>query len=57
MHLVRVAELAAKEVPELAQKFVLKQEQTPYLEFQASARAMLAEAQNQKELLVKHGLA
>ena len=57
MHLVRVAELAAKEVPELAQKFVLKQEQIPYLEFQASARAMLAEAQNQKELLVKHGLA
>ena len=43
MHLVRVAELAAREVPGL--------------EFQASARAMLAEAQNQKELLVKHGLA
>ena len=57
MHLVRVAELAAKEVPELAQRFVLRPEQIPYLEFQALARAMLAEAQNQKELLVKHGLA
>ena len=57
MHLVRVAELAAKEDAELAQKFVLKPEQIPYLEFQASARAMLAEAQNHKELLVKYGLA
>jgi hypothetical protein len=57
LHLARVAELAAQENPELAQKFVLQPEQTPYLEFQASARAMLAEAQNQKELLVKHGLA
>jgi hypothetical protein len=57
MHLARVAEGAAKENPELAQKFVLRPEQTPYLEFQAMARAMLAEAQNQKELLVKHGLA
>ena len=36
---------------------MLGPEQTPYLEFQASARAMLADAQNQKELLVKHGLA
>ena len=56
-HLARVAEGAAKEVPELAQKFVMKPEQTPYIEFQAYARAMAAEAQNQKELLVKHGLA
>ena len=44
MHVVRVAELAAKEVPELSQKFALKPEQIPYLEFQASARAMVAEA-------------
>jgi hypothetical protein len=56
-HLARVAEGAAKEVPELAQKFVMKPEKIPYIEFQASARAMAAEAQNQKELLVKHGLA
>jgi hypothetical protein len=56
-HLARVAEGAAKENPELAQKFVVLPERIPYLEFQASARAMLAEAQNQRELLVKHGLA
>jgi len=56
-HLARVAEGAAKENPELAQKFIVLPERIPYLEFQASARAMLAEALSQKELLVKHGLA
>jgi hypothetical protein len=56
-HLARVAQGAAKEAPDLRQKFIPRPEHTPYLEFQASARAMLAEAQNQKELLVKHGLA
>jgi hypothetical protein len=56
-HIVRVAELAATEVPEVAQKFVLPREQIPYLEFQAAAHALLAEALNNKELLVKHGLA
>jgi hypothetical protein len=55
-HLVTVAEGAARENPDLAQKFVLAREDTPYIEFQVAARAMLAEAQNQKELLVKHGL-
>jgi hypothetical protein len=56
-HLAKVAQGAARENPELAQKFVLRPEQTPYLEFQAMARAMLAEAQGNKELLVKYGLA
>jgi hypothetical protein len=56
-HLAMVAEGAARENPEVAQKFVLRPEQTPYLEFQALARAMLAEAQSNKELLVKYGLA
>ncbi len=56
-HLTRVAEGAATEVPEMSQKFVLPRPQIPYLEFQAAAHAMLAEAQNNKELLVKHGLA
>ena len=56
-HLARVAQGAARENPELAQKFALRPEQTPYLEFQAMARAMLAEAQGNKELLVKYGLA
>src|SRR5918997_1343939 len=56
-HLAKVAQGAARENPELAQKFVLRPEQTPYREFQAMARAMLAEAQGNKELLVKYGLA
>ena len=56
-HVVQVAELAASEEPEVLQKFVLPREQIPYLEFQAAAQALLAEALNQKELLVKHGLA
>jgi hypothetical protein len=56
-HVVHVAELAANEVPEVLQKFVLPREQIPYLEFQAAAHALVAEALNQKELLVKHGLA
>jgi hypothetical protein len=56
-HLAKVAESAARENPELAQKFVLRPEQTPYLEFQAMSHAMVAEAQSNKELLVKYGLA
>jgi hypothetical protein len=56
VHLARVAESAASEVPEMAQKFVLIREAIPYLAFRTAARGMSAEAQNQKELLVKHGL-
>ncbi len=56
VHLARVAESAASEVPEVAQKFVLIREAIPYLAFRTAARGMSAEAQNQKELLVKHGL-
>jgi len=58
-HLVRVAraaQRAAREVPELAQKFVLAREHAPYLSFRSLARTLLAEAQERKELLVKHGL-
>jgi hypothetical protein len=55
-HVRKAAASAARENPELGQKFVLRPEQIPYLEFQAMARAMLAEAQAHKELLVKHGL-
>jgi len=57
MHLASVAEVAAKELPELAQKFVVVPEGTPYLAFRTAARSLVAEAQTQKELLVKHGLA
>jgi hypothetical protein len=56
-HLARVAEVAARETPELASKFRLKPENGTYLAFRTVARGMAAEAQNQKELLVKHGLA
>jgi len=56
-HVLAVAELAAAEVPDLLQKFVLPREQVPYLEFQAAAHVVLAEALSNKELLVKFGLA
>jgi hypothetical protein len=56
-HVARVAELAASEVPEVLQRFVLPRDQTPYVEFQPLAHALVAEALNHKELLVKHGLA
>jgi hypothetical protein len=55
-HVASVAEVAAREAPELAQKFVVTPEGTPYLAFRTAARSLVAEAQNQKELLVKHGL-
>jgi hypothetical protein len=56
-HLARVAKVAARETPELAGKFVLKSEPRAYRSFRALAGTMVAEAQTQKELLVKHGLA
>jgi len=55
-HVARAAQRAAREVPELAQKFALTREPTPYLAFRSLARTILAEAQERKELLVKHGL-
>ncbi len=56
-HLAQVAKVAAREEPELAQKFVLRPGTAPYLAFRTAARAMAAEAESRKELLVKHGLA
>ena len=56
LHLSRVAESAAAEVPELAEKFRLVREAVPYLAFRTAARGMLAEAQKHKELLIRHGL-
>jgi hypothetical protein len=56
LHLSRVAEAAGQERPELEQKFVLAPEATPYLAFRAAARGIAAEAQNEKDLLLKHGL-
>jgi hypothetical protein len=56
VHVAGVAERAAKEVPDLAQKFHLPNIPFRNLAFRAAARTMLEEAQQQKELLVKHGL-
>ena len=55
-HIIRVARVAAREVPELAQKFVLKRGTIPYQTFLTAARGMANEAQNHRELLVRHGL-
>jgi len=55
-HLVAVAQVAAREEPELAQKFVWTRQASTYLGFRAAARGMEAEARVRKELPVKHGL-
>ena len=57
IHLARVADIAAKDLPELGQKFALAPMSSPYLAFRTAARGMAAEAQERKELLVRHGLA
>jgi hypothetical protein len=56
-HLAQVAKVAAREAPELPAKLSLRPGQLPYLAFRTAARSMAAEAQSQKEMLVKHGLA
>lgn len=56
LHLSRVAEAAGKERPDLEQKFLLTPAATPYLAFRAAARGIATEAQNEKALLIEHGL-
>jgi hypothetical protein len=56
VHLARVAQRASKELPELAQKFDLPRIPFRNLAFRTVARTMVEEAEQQKELLVKHGL-
>jgi hypothetical protein len=56
VHVARAALRAAREVPELTQKFALAREPIPYLTFRSLARTIAAEAGQRKELLVKHGL-
>jgi hypothetical protein len=56
MHVATAAQRAAKEEPELAQKFVLARQPTAYLSFRSLARTVAAEAEGRKEILVKHGL-
>jgi hypothetical protein len=55
-HVARAAQRASKEVPELAQKFALAPDPIPYLTFRSLARTVAAEAQERKDVLVKHGL-
>ena len=56
VHLAQAAKIAGREVPELVQKLVLKPRARSYLAFRTAARGMAAEAQNQREVLVRHGL-
>jgi hypothetical protein len=54
-HLESVAEVAQRDVPELPGKLLLDRKGS-YLAFRTAARAMQAEAESRKEVLVKHGL-
>lgn len=56
LHVAEVAKIAAREAPGLPQKFVLTRKSRPYLSFRTAARSISAEAEAQKELLVRHGL-
>lgn len=56
-HLARVAKVAARETNELDGKLVLHARPRSYRSFRGLAGTMLAEAQTDKELLVKYGLA
>jgi hypothetical protein len=55
-HLSKIARIAAREVPELPQKFALPGRGASYLAFRTVARTMAAEAMSRKEVLVTHGL-
>ena len=55
-HLANAARFASVEEPELVAKFVLPEDATSYLSFQAAARGIAAEAETRKELLLKHGV-
>ena len=55
-HLAQIGALAAREQHELGKTFRFKPTATTYVAFQSAARAMLEEANSNKEVLVKHGL-
>jgi len=55
-HVGLAALRAAREVPELVEDFELAREPIPYLAFENLARAVVAQAEGRKELLVKHGM-
>jgi hypothetical protein len=52
----RIAEAAGVERPELSKKLELPAEALPYLAFRSAVQGILAEAQNQMELLTRYGL-
>ena len=56
-HLARVAKVAARETNELEGKLVLQSQPRSFRSFRGVAGTMLAEAQTDKGLLVKYGLA
>jgi hypothetical protein len=56
-HIVGIAQIAAREVPELAQKFVLPERGSSYLAFRTTARTLAAEAVARKDVLIRYGLA
>jgi hypothetical protein len=56
VHLAGVAGRAAREVPELLQKFDLPRVPHRNLGFSTVARTMFEEAQRHKDMLIKHGL-
>jgi hypothetical protein len=55
-HLANVAQFAAVEDPEVAQKFDFPSDATTYLAFRTVAAGMVAEAESRKDFLMKHGL-
>jgi hypothetical protein len=56
-HLTRIAKAAARELPELEEKFAFRRDRVPYIVYRTTAQRMAAEAVTHKELLVKYGLA
>ncbi len=56
VHVARAVERASQEMPQLAQKFTLARGYLPYQAFRTLARTIATEAEQHKELLIKHGL-
>jgi hypothetical protein len=56
VHLATIAQRAAKELPELEAKFDISGLPRRQLPFRTVARSLLEQAEQHKELLVKHGL-
>ena len=55
-HVIRVARVAADELPDLAHTFVLGPGSSTQLGFSAIARGIATEAQAHRDVLVRHGL-